>query len=200
VGLIRRARALLHRGKVTAEVDEELRYHLAMREDLNKREGMPQQEARLAAQRSFGNVTLLKESTRETDLLVFLETVLKDIHFAARMLAKHPGFTALAVVALGLGIGVNTAVFTALKAVLLQPLDGKDPRQLVNVYRSTAERRYDPRFSYPDFEFYRDHNQAFSGLVAATGGEFAMTGGPGVANSVNPMGGGLARAFGFRLC
>jgi len=58
VGLIRRARALLHRGKMTAEVDEELRYHLAMREDLNKREGMPQQEARLAAQRSFGNVTL----------------------------------------------------------------------------------------------------------------------------------------------
>ena len=64
-----------------------------MREDLNKHAGMPQPEARLAAQRSFGNLTLLKESTREADLFVFLETVLKDIHFAARMLAKHPGFT-----------------------------------------------------------------------------------------------------------
>ena len=127
MGLIRRVRTLFHRDRLSAEVDEELRYHLAMREDLNRRAGMPQSEARLAAQRSFGNITLLKERTREADLLVFLETVLKDIRFAARMLAKHPGFTVLAVLALAVGIGVNTAVFTACKALLLQPLDAKNP-------------------------------------------------------------------------
>ncbi len=199
MGLVRRVRALLHRDRLAAEVDEELRYHLAMREDLNRRAGMPQTEARLAARRSFGNVTLLKERTREADLLVFLETVLKDIHFAARMLAKHRGFTALAVLALAVGIGVNTAVFTALKAVLLQPLDAKDPGQLVNVYRSTEQGGYVQSFSYPDFEFYRDHNRSFSGLVATTGGELTLTGGAGIVNSGKSVGKGLAQAFGFRL-
>jgi predicted permease len=199
VGLIRRIRTLFHGDRLSAEVDEELGYHLAMREDLNRRAGMPQAEARLAAQRSFGNVTLLRESTREADLLVFVETVLKDIHFAARMLVKNPGFTTLAVLALAVGIGVNTAVFTVFKTALLQPLDAKDPGQLVNVYRTTAQQRYVPSFSYPDFEFYRDLNHAFSGLVATTGGQLVMTSGQRVANSANSMGGGLAQAFGFRL-
>jgi hypothetical protein len=184
---------------LAAEVNEELQYHLAMREDLNRRTGMPQAEARLAAQRSFGNLTLLSESTREADLLVFIETVLNDIHFAARMLAKHAGFTTLAVLALAVGIGVNTAVFTACKAALLQPLDAKDPGRLVNVYGTTKQQRYVPTFSYPDFEFYRDLNHAFSGLVASTGGQLVMTSGPGIANSANSMGGGLAQVFGFRL-
>ncbi len=199
MGLIHKILGQFHREKLTAEVDEELRYHLAMREDLNRRVGIPPEEARLAAQRSFGNLTPVKESTREADLLVFLETVLKDIHFAARMLAKHPGFTALAVLALAVGIGVNTAVFTSCKAVLLQPLDAKEPGQLVNVYRSNEQNRYDPSFSYPDFEFYRDFNRAFSGLVATTGGELTMTDAQGIANSERPIGGGLAQAFGFRL-
>ena len=199
MGLIRRVRGLFHRDKLASELDEELRYHLAMREEVNRRAGMPQSEARLTAQRSFGNLTLLKESTREADLLVFLETVLKDIHFAARMLAKHPGFTTLAVLALAVGIGVNTAVFTACKTALLQPLDAKDPAQLVNVYRTTDQERYVPTFSHPDFEFYRDLNRVFSGLVATTGGQLIMTGGPRSANSANSTSGGLAQAFGFRL-
>jgi putative ABC transport system permease protein len=155
VGLIRRVRTLFRRDKLAADLDEELRFHLAMREELNQQEGMPQPEARSAARRSFGNTTLLKERAREENLLVFVETVLQDVRFAARMLAKHPGFTALAVVALSVGIGVNTAVFTACKAVLMQRLDAKDPRQLVNVYRTTAQNRYAQDFSYPDFEAYR---------------------------------------------
>jgi predicted permease len=199
VGLIRRVAALLHRNRLSAELDEELRYHLAMREEMNKQAGMPEAEARLAARRTFGNLSLVKEKTREADLLVFFETFLKDVEFAARMLAKHPGFTLLAVLALGIGLGVNTAVFTACKAVLLEPLDAKDPGQLVNVYRSTDQRPYDPSFSYPDFEFYRNHNHVFSGLVATTGGELAMTAGPNIGTSESGTPGGLAHIFGFRL-
>ena len=93
MGLIRRAAALLHRDKLNAELDEELRYHLARREELNRRAGMPEAEARVAARRSFGNVNLLKKRTREIDLLVFVETFLSDVQFAARMLRKHPSFT-----------------------------------------------------------------------------------------------------------
>ena len=199
MGLIRRIRALLYDQKLSAELDEELRFHLAMREGLNKDAGMSETEARLAAERGFGNVTLLKETTREVDLFVQLETVLKDLHFAARMLAKQPAFTGLAVLALAIGIGVNTAVFTACKAVLLQPLDARNPAQLVNIYRSTQERAFDPSFSYPDFEFYRDHNHVFSGLLATTGGELAMNVGEATTESGKSISGGLAQAFGFRL-
>jgi putative ABC transport system permease protein len=199
VGLIRRVRTLFRRDKLAADLDDELRYHLAMREELNQQEGMPQPEARSAARRSFGNITLLKESAHEENLLVFIETVLQDVRFAARMLTKHPGFTALAVLALAVGIGVNTAVFTACKAVLLQPLDAKDPRQLVNVYRTTAQNQYAQEFSYPDFEAYRDQNHTFSGLVATTGGERVLSGSEGAGRSGDSVGGALAGAFGFRL-
>jgi len=159
---------------------------------------MPEAAARLVARRSFGNVNLLKERTREIDLLVFVETFLNDLQFAARMLAKHPSFTVLGVLAVAVGIGVNTAVFTACKAVLLQPLDAKNPGQLVNVNRSTQQQQYNPIFSYPDFEFYRDHNHVFSGLVATTGGELAMTADSNTGSDATG-GGGLAGVFGFRL-
>ena len=198
MGLIRRVAGLLHRDKLNAELDEEFRYHLARREELNKQAGMPTGEAHLAARRSFGNVNLLKERTREIDLLVFIETFLNDLLFAARMLRKHWSFAVLGVLALAVGIGVNTAVFTACKAVLLQPLDAKDPGQLVNVYRSTQQQKYNPTFSYPDFEFYRDHNHVFSGLVATTGGELAMTADSNTGRDATG-GGGLAGVFGFRL-
>lgn len=199
MGLIRKFRALLRRDRYAAELDEELRYHLAMREQLNRTEGVPDHEASIAAKRSFGNVTLLKESAREADLPVFVETILKDIHFACRMLAKNPGFTALGVLALGVGIGINTAVFTACKAILLQPLDAKNPDQLVNVYAINTKGQYGQSFSYPDFEFYRDHNDVFSGLIATIGGELEMNAGDGIASATDTGEGGLAHAFGFRL-
>ena len=118
---------LFHRDKLNAELDEELRYHLASREELNKRAGMPEAEAHLAARRSFGNVNFLKERTREIDLLVWIETFLNDVQFAARMLRNDPSFTLLGVLALAVGIGVNTAVFTACKAVLLHRWTRKIP-------------------------------------------------------------------------
>jgi hypothetical protein len=112
----------------------------------------------LAAKRRFGNSTLLKEDMHEADVFTFIESFACDVRFAVRMLAKYPAFTALAVLALAVGIGVNTAVFTAYKAVLLQPLDAKDPGQLVDIFRATSQDPYQPKFSYPDFEFYRDKN------------------------------------------
>ena len=81
--LLLRLAGLFRRDKISADLDEEFAYHLAMREELNQQGGMPLPEARSAAQRSFGNITRLKESTREQNLLVFVETVLQDIRFAA---------------------------------------------------------------------------------------------------------------------
>lgn len=196
---IGRTWALFRRDQHAAEIDEELRYHLARLEERKSAEGLAREEASRSARRQFGNLTLLKESVREIDLFTFLESVAQDIRFAAHMLAKHPGFTALAVLALAVGIGVNTAVFTAYKAALLQPLDAKDPGQLVNVFRSTSEDHYQQAFSYPDYEAYRDQNHVFSGLVATSVHEVTLTGVEGFVDSGNSLGGGLAGAFGFRF-
>jgi hypothetical protein len=127
----------------------------------------------------------------EADVFTFVESLGRDIRFAGRMLAKHPTFTALAILALAIGIGVNTAVFTVYKALLLQPLDARDPGQPVNIYRTTAADRYQPAFSYPDFAFYRDENKVFSGLVATTGDELALTGPEHLSTAGNTLGSAL---------
>ncbi len=198
MGWIQRVGNLWRRG-ISAEHEEELEYHLSRSAATKAEAGMTAEEARLAARRRFGNVTAAKEEMREADLFTFVESVGRDVRFAARMLAKHPGFTAIAVLGLAVGIGVNTAVFTAYKALVLQPLDAKDPGELVNIYRSTAQDPYEQRFSYPDFEFYRDHNRVFSGVVATTGDELALTGGEGIGSPEQSMGSAVAGAFGFRF-
>ncbi|HTQ52877.1 MAG TPA: ABC transporter permease [Bryobacteraceae bacterium] len=199
MGWIRRARALFRRDALSAEMEEELRFHLAMREEQNAEEGLPPEEARAAAQRRFGNATGVREQMREADLLTFVESIARDLRFAARMLAKHPGFTALAVLALAAGIGVNTAVFTAYKAFLLRPLDGAHPEELFNIYHSRPEHAYDPSFSYPDFAALRDHDRSFSGILAVTGDELTMTE-AGAAPEVRPsFGSSVVTALGFRL-
>src|SRR5579862_1338635 len=127
MGWIARARALFRREEVSAEIDEEIRFHLAMREQSNAAQGMTAEEARRDARRRFGNAARAAENVREADLLTFLESIARDVRFAARMLAKYPSFTGLAVLALSAGIGINTAAFSAYKAFLLRPLDGARP-------------------------------------------------------------------------
>jgi predicted permease len=196
---IRRIGALFGRHNLSAENDEELRFHLSMLEETQVKAGLELAEARFAARRRFGNTTLLQERMHDADVLTFLESFLRDVRFAARMLSKHPGFTAIAVFALAIGIGVNTAVFTAYKAVLMERLDAKHPGELVNVYRTTAQDPYQDKFSYPDFEYYRDHNRVFSGLVATTGDELALSGVDGIGGAENSVGSAVAGAFGFRF-
>ena len=91
----------------------------------------------------------------------------QDLRFAARLLRKHPGFTALAIVSLALGIGVNTAIFSLVRAVLLPPLPVPDAGRLVSIYhRYTRGQEYLSSTSYPDYEYYRDHGQILAGLMA----------------------------------
>ena len=189
----------LWRRRISEEHEEELEYHLSRSAETKLEAGMTPEEARLAARRRFGNVTSAKEEMRDADVFTFLESVARDVRFAARMLVKHPGFTAIAVMGLAVGIGVNTAVFTAYKALLLRPLDAKDAGELANIYRSTAHDPYESAFSYPDFEYYRDHNRVFSGVVATAGDELALTGGEGIGSPETSTGSGVAGAFGFRF-
>ncbi|MGA2581582.1 MAG: ABC transporter permease, partial [Bryobacteraceae bacterium] len=99
-------------------------------------------------------------------MTILHETVLQDLRYGSRMLYRNAGFTAVAVFALALGIGVNTAVFTAYKAMIARPLDARDPGEMVNLTLVRQSGATDFAFSYPDYEAYRDSARSFSGVIA----------------------------------
>jgi predicted permease len=103
--------------------------------------------------------------------MILPETLLYDLRYGVRMLCRSAGFTAVAVLALALGIGVNTAAFTAYKAMVVRPLDARDPSQMVNLVFIRNSGAADFTFSYPDYEAYRDSVRSFSGLIAFRPGE-----------------------------
>ena len=98
--------------------------------------------------------------------MILPETVFQDLRYGVRMFYRNPGFTAAAVLALAIGIGVNTAVFTAYRKMVARPFDARDPSEMVNLAWIRDSGVTDPTFSYPDYEAYRDSVHSFSGLIA----------------------------------
>src|SRR5262245_48937046 len=132
-------RSVLFRRKVDTEMAAEMRHHLEEQTRRNVRAGMPLTEAAYAAQRQFGNLASLQEQARELRGLPRLEEVLRDVRFAGRMLARSPGFTAVVVLTLALGIGANTALFSVVQSVVLRPPPFSDAGELVRVNERKRE-------------------------------------------------------------
>jgi len=129
-----RVKALAKRRRLERDLEEELQFHLAKRAEKNRALGLGAEDARVAARRRFGNVTLVKENCRETWTFRWLETLWQDVRYAGRILAKNPGFAAVVIFSLALGIGANTAVFSAMNAVLLRALPYEHPETLATVW------------------------------------------------------------------
>jgi len=160
-----RIKGLFGRSRRDSELDAELCTHLDALTEENIRRGMTPDEARHAARREFGGLEQIKELYRERRGLPFLETLLQDLRFGARMLAKNPGFTIVAVLTLALGIGANAAIFSVVKAVLLQGLPFKDPAHLVRVNESVGKGGRSP-VAYPNYLDWRAQNRVFEEMAA----------------------------------
>lgn len=161
----------LLRRRPEQEFAEEIEEHLRLLTEEHLRRGMTPEDARLAARRSFGAATRFQETQRELRGLPHIDTFLADLRYALRTLARNPGFTLVAVLTLAIGIGVNTTLFTAYNAIALKPLPVPDPYRVVRFERwfehgMQGDIQY--AFSYPEFEYFRDHARALKSLIAAS--------------------------------
>jgi putative ABC transport system permease protein len=174
---IARLGGMLKRERLDRELDEELRSHVEMRTADNLTAGMSPESARFDAQKRFGNTTILKEDTRDVDIVGWLDEAMRDFRQALRMLVRSPGFTAVAVFTLALGIGANTAIFSVIDSVLLRPLPYHEPDNLVMVWETNSQHpKPHNTVSPPNFLDWQSRNTVFSGMAYIYDGRDNFTG------------------------
>jgi hypothetical protein len=147
---------------------------MALRDRLER--GEPIDEAKSAALREFGNVSLVKEVTRNVTGSTAVESIGKDLRYAFRVLARSRGFSLVSILALALGIGCNSAIYSVVHSVLLSPLPFPDSHRLVRLWDSYGSAGNYAPVSYPDFRDWRAWNHSFSGMAAYSGASFTLTG------------------------
>jgi predicted permease len=156
---------------------EEMEQHLALETAENLRLGLTPPEARRQAILKFGPIQAIREDYHAEGRVLLIETVLQDLRFALRMLARSPGFTAVAIVTLALGIGANAAIFSVVNAVLLRPLPYPQPAQLVVVPENRPQTALTGQgMSWPTFTELHDHSRSFSAVAGLAAHALTLTG------------------------
>jgi len=169
-------RSLLQRKRVGKELDEELNGFLEMEADEKMRQGMSRKDALRSVRLERGSLDATKEEVLAAGWESFVETLWQDLRFAARMLRKNPGFTAVAVLTLALGIGASTSIFSVVDAVLLRPLPYPNPQQIVTVWELSANGRR-MHLADPNFLDFREQNHSLVGLAQFSSGPESVSGG-----------------------
>jgi len=150
-----------------AELREEIQFDLDRETAENTRAGLNPSDARIAARKTFGNIALAQESTRDVWGWMWLEQLAQDVSYAVRSARKNPGFTAAVVLSIALGVGANAAMFSVSRAVLLQPIEFRDAGRLVQIWEHPAGGDKDrSQSSGPDFIDFRDQNTSFASITA----------------------------------
>ncbi|HLJ17133.1 MAG TPA: ABC transporter permease [Bryobacteraceae bacterium] len=173
----RRVHALLHRSSADAELQREIEIHIQQLTNEAIAGGMTDAEARSMAVREFGPVSQIKEECRETRRVSWIQDLAQDVHYGIRMLRESPGFTAVGVLTLALGIGANTAIYSIVDAVLLRAFPYSDPSQLVLMFNVPVKRPDAlSSISYRDFTECRSHNTVFSEMAGNAFHDLTLTG------------------------
>jgi putative ABC transport system permease protein len=159
-----------------ADLERELRSDLELEEEEHRERGLSAEEARYAAQRAFGNTTLIKEQTRETWGGMWMEQLIRDVRFALRQLARTPGFALTAIFTLAIGIGGVTAVFSVVLSVVLRPLPFTQPEGLISLHEHIEGDSHDLRVTAPDVLTFEHENKAFSGVGGFIESGYELTG------------------------
>jgi predicted permease len=160
MGVFHRFVNLWRRDRVQAEIEAEIREHLAMRTEDNQAFGMPAEVARRSARLRFGNPRSVQEQTQASDAMLQLDQLGRDVRYAARQLRRSPGFALTAALTLAVAICANAVVFSVLNALVLRPLNLPDSRRLYNVEQRELLN------SYPDFRDLRDRTRSLEGVTA----------------------------------
>ena len=167
--------AFFGKRKAESDLDAELQSHLEMQSEENIRRGMTPEEARFAAWREFGGVERAKQLHREQRGLPLFDSFMQDVRFAVRTLGKRPGLSLVAVFTLAIGIGANTAIFTAVYSVLLESLPFPKADRLAIVWSSLGSERRAPA-SGPELATLRERSRLFLDLGAIWAQSGALTG------------------------
>ncbi|HWM88118.1 MAG TPA: ABC transporter permease [Kofleriaceae bacterium] len=180
-----RVRALLRRGAVERELDDELRFHIEKQVEKHMAAGLSREEAGRRARLDLGGMSRVKEECRDARGVTLVEDLVQDLRYGVRKLRGSPGFTAVALLTLALGIGVNTALFSVINGVLLSPLPYPEPDELVTIHESK------PNFatgsiSFPNFRDWRDGNRSFAAMAIHRSYGYSLTG-MGAAERVNAL-------------
>ncbi|HXJ91379.1 MAG TPA: ABC transporter permease [Terriglobia bacterium] len=172
--LWRRLGFFFRRGRFQRELDEEMRHHVQMSARAHAEAGESPEEARFAARRELGNELRLREESQDMWTVRWLEELAQDVRYGLRMLVKNPGFTAVAVLTLALGIGVNSTIFSVISTMLLRKPPVHDPDRLMMLFSrnlgaaSASDDSSRSPVSPPDFRDWRAQTTAFSGIAAAS--------------------------------
>jgi predicted permease len=172
-----RWRALFGRKSMEAELDEELRAHLEHEVEKYVQSGLTREAATRRARLELGSLDQVKEECRDARGVSLIETLLQDVRYGLRVLRKNPGFTAVAVITLALGIGANTAMFSVVNGVLLRPLPYPEPERIMQIALLSRGQGEWANFSALQFEYWKSHSDPFQSLTAMTDVGFNLVGG-----------------------